>query len=70
AAGANAVILAGAVGMSFVGLTEGSLLGTNVEFQFSFFVLFSLLLLVWRGAGPFSIDHLLRIDEETEPEIL
>ena len=69
AAGANAVILAGAVGMSFIGLTEGSLLGTNLHFQFTFFVFFALLLLVWRGAGPFSLDHLLRIDEEVEPEI-
>ncbi len=70
AAGVNAIIMIGVVGMSFVGLREGSLLGTDIEFQFSMFVLFSLLLLVWRGSGPFSIDHLLRIDEEVEPEIL
>ena len=70
AAAVNAVVLAGAVGMSFVGLTEGSLLGTNIQFQFSLFVFFTLVLLVWRGSGPFSVDHLLRIDAEKEPEIV
>ncbi len=69
AAAVNAVILAGAVGINFIGLGEGSLLGSNVNFQFTLFVFFALLLLIWRGSGPFSLDHLLRIDEEKEPEI-
>ncbi len=69
AAGANAVILLGAVVASLSGNVEGSILGSNLNFQFTVFVLLSLLLLVWRGSGPFSLDHLLRIDAEKEPEI-
>ena len=34
------------------------------------FVFVTLLILVWRGYGPLSLDHLLRIDEEEEPELL
>jgi MFS transporter, NNP family, nitrate/nitrite transporter len=71
AAGANGLILAGAVVMTFIGATAdpGSLLGTNVDFQFSALVFFSLALFVWRGSGPFSLDHLLRMDAEKEPEL-
>ena len=32
--------------------------------------LFTLALFVWRGAGPLSLDHLVRLDSESEPEIL
>ena len=71
AAAANALILFGAVVMASVTAAgQETMLGTNVDFQFSSFVFFSLLLLTWRGAGPLSLDHLVRIDRETEPEIL
>jgi uncharacterized membrane protein YphA (DoxX/SURF4 family) len=43
---------------------------TNVDFQFTAFVLFTLVLFVWRGSGPLSVDHLIRLDAEKEPEIL
>jgi len=69
AAGANAVILAGAVIVQLIGSASTSLLGGNLSFQFTLFVLFALLLLVWRGSGPLSLDHLLRIDEEKEPDL-
>ena len=69
AAGANALILAGAVIVNLAGGASSSLLGGNLSFQFTLFVLFSLLLLVWRGSGPLSLDHLLRIDEEKEPDL-
>jgi NNP family nitrate/nitrite transporter-like MFS transporter len=69
AAGANAVILAGAVVVHLVGDASSSLLGGNLSFQFTFFVFFALLLLVWRGSGPLSLDHLLRIDEDKEPDL-
>ncbi len=71
AAGINGLILLGAVVMTLAGATAdpGSLLGGNVNFQFTALVFFSLLLFVWRGSGPFSLDHLLRIDAEKEPEL-
>ena len=69
AAAANAVILLGAVVIGAVA-AEGSLLGADVTTQFAAFVFFTLVLLVWRGSGPFSLDHLLRLDAEKEPEIL
>ncbi len=69
AAGANAVILLGAAVMSLIGNVSGGLLVANTEFQFTLFIFFSLVLLVWRGSGPFSLDHLLRIDAEREPEL-
>ncbi|MCP3981186.1 MAG: MFS transporter [bacterium] len=69
AAGANAVILAGAVVVHLIGTADSSLLGGNLSFQFTFFVFFSLLLLVWRGSGPLSLDHLMRLDEDREPDL-
>lgn len=71
AAGANGLILLGAVIMTLIGATGDpeSLLGTNIDFQFTALVFFSLALFVWRGSGPFSLDHLLRIDAEKEPEM-
>jgi NNP family nitrate/nitrite transporter-like MFS transporter len=68
AAAANALVLVGAIGVSFAGMT-GSVVGANEATQFTLFVFFTLVLLVWRGSGPFSLDHLLRIDVEKEPEI-
>ena len=71
AAAANAIILFGAVIFSLAGATaSGSVLGTNVDFQFTAFVFFTLVLFIWRGAGPLSLDHLVRLDVEKEPEIL
>ncbi len=71
AAAANAVILAGAMAVSVAGATSaGSLFGENVHFQFTAFVFFTLVLFVWRGSGPLSLDHLMRLDSEKEPEIL
>ncbi|MCA9229987.1 MAG: MFS transporter [Planctomycetales bacterium] len=71
AAAANAIILLGAVIVAVSGTTVGgSLLGTNVDFQFTAFVFFSLVLFIWRGSGPLSLDHLMRLDVEKEPEIL
>jgi NNP family nitrate/nitrite transporter-like MFS transporter len=69
AAAANAMIMAGAVIVALMGDAAGSLLGSNLSFQFTFFVFFTLLLMVWRGSGPLSLDHLLRIDSEKEPEL-
>ncbi len=66
-AAANAVVLFGAAVASLIGSTgDGSLLGTNIDFQFTTFVFFTLILLVWRGSGPLSLDHLLRVDGEKE----
>ncbi|MCA9248101.1 MAG: MFS transporter [Planctomycetales bacterium] len=71
AAAANALILLGAVVISLTGSTfDGSLLGENVDFQFTAFVFFTLVLFTWRGAGPLSLDHLARIDAEKEPEVV
>jgi uncharacterized membrane protein YphA (DoxX/SURF4 family) len=71
AAAANALILQGAIVISLVSAPSASnLLGSNTDFQFTFFVFFTLLLFIWRGAGPLSIDHLMRLDAEKEPEIL
>jgi NNP family nitrate/nitrite transporter-like MFS transporter len=71
AAAANAVILFGAVIVTTMKSTvTGDLLGTNVDFQFTTFVFFTLVLFVWRGSGPLSVDHLMRLDAEKEPEIL
>ena len=71
AAAANAVILFGAVVVAITSTAVGeSLLGTNVNFQFTTFVFFTLVLFIWRGSGPLSLDHLMRLDSEKEPEIL
>ncbi len=67
AAGANAVVLIGAIVVSF-SESIGGLFSTNETSQFTMFVFFSLVLLVWRGSGPFSLDHLLRADSERELE--
>ena len=68
AAAVNAVVMLGAVIVSLTG-TQGSLWGSNLGFQFTLLVCFSLLLLVWRGSGPLSLDHLLRIDEEKQAQV-
>ncbi len=64
----NAVVLLGAVGMHLAGNGAQGLLGTNLDFQFTFFVFFTLALLVWNGSGPLSLDHHLRLDPESRGE--
>ncbi|MAG58176.1 MAG: hypothetical protein CMJ83_17965, partial [Planctomycetes bacterium] len=63
-AGVNALVMLGAVGVHVFGTASGGLFTTNVDFQFTFFVFFVLALLVWRGAGPLSLDRVLN---DTEP---
>ena len=58
AAGANAAVLFGAAVLSLVGSGSATGLLDNVDFQFTSFVFFALALLVWRGAGPLSLDYL------------
>jgi uncharacterized membrane protein YphA (DoxX/SURF4 family) len=66
AAAANAAVLFGAVVIALVGTGgTGGLFG-NVDFQFTSFVFFALALLVWRGAGPLSLDHLFLADNDKE----
>jgi len=69
AAAANAVILLGAVIVHLVGTSGAALAGDNLSFQFTVFIFFTLVLQVWRGAGPLSLDHLLRIDSDKEPDL-
>ncbi len=71
-AAVNSLILFGAVVITLATASDagGSLFGSNVDFQFTSFVFFALALFIWRGSGPFSLDHLLRLDAEKEPEIL
>ncbi len=53
----NITVLLGAA--SFVHAGQG-LFGASQDLQFALFVLFALMLLLWRGSGTFSMDHLLR----------
>jgi NNP family nitrate/nitrite transporter-like MFS transporter len=62
AAGLNALVLLGAAGASVFIKEGGGLLTTNIEFQFTFFVFFMLLMVAWRGSGPFSLDRILRFE--------
>ncbi|MFC1758323.1 MFS transporter [Planctomycetota bacterium] len=64
AALANAGVLLGAVAYSLAGATGAGGLLSSVDFQFTSFVFFALVLLVWRGAGPLSLDHLFQADQE------
>jgi uncharacterized membrane protein YphA (DoxX/SURF4 family) len=68
-AGINAVVLLGAVVVHVAGTAGATLMGDNLSFQFTLFIFFTLLLQVWRGAGPLSLDHLLQIDSEKEPDL-
>ena len=64
------MILAGAVLVHVLGSTaDATFMGSNLSFQFTFFIFFTLVLQVWRGAGPLSLDHFLRIDSEKEPDL-
>lgn len=66
AAGLNGLVLFGAVIVALMGAGGNGLLVANVDFQFTFFVFFCLVLLVWRGAGPLSLDHLVQSEAEKE----
>ena len=59
AATVNSIILAGATVLTLSGGWESSFLA-NVDFQLSALVFFTLLLFIWRGSGPLSIDFFLR----------
>jgi len=69
-AAANALILFGAMIRALTSSGGVGLLSGNIDFQFTSFIFFTLVLFVWRGAGPLSLDHLIRLDAEKEPEIL
>jgi NNP family nitrate/nitrite transporter-like MFS transporter len=58
----NAAVLLGAVVLAGIGAAAGGGLFTNVDFQFTSFVFFALLLVTWQGAGPLSLDELFRSD--------
>jgi uncharacterized membrane protein YphA (DoxX/SURF4 family) len=64
AAAANAAVLFGAAIIALMGTGGVGGLLANVDFQFTAFVFFALTLLVWRGAGPLSLDHLFSADDE------
>ena len=66
AAGANALVLLGAVVVTLIGASGGELLVANTDFQFTTFVFFCLVLLVWRGSGPLSLDHFVQSEAEKE----
>lgn len=66
AAGINGLVLFGAVVVALLGAGNGGLLIANVDFQFTFFVFFCLVLLVWRGSGPLSLDHLMKSEAEKD----
>ncbi len=57
AAAANNLVLTGAV--IFVHSADG-LFGASQDMQFAIFVLFALVLLMWRGSGDFTMDRLVR----------
>ncbi len=73
AAAGNAIVLFGAVIMAASTSTDASsLLGANVDFQFAALIFFTLLLFIWRGAGPLSLDYFVRrldSDKESESEV-
>jgi len=69
AAGLNALVMLGAVGVHTFGTQAGGLFSTNIDFQLSFFVFFTLLLITWRGAGPMSLDRLLSGEKDREAEL-
>ncbi len=57
AAAVNIPVLLGAV---FIVHSKSSLFAPDQGLQFSIFVLFTLVLLVWHGSGRFSLDHVLK----------
>jgi len=64
AAGANALVLVGAVGIHMVGSTGLDMVGRNLNLQFAALVLAVLLVFLWQGADRFSLDRLTRADDQ------
>ena len=62
----NAAVLFGAMLIALMGMGDVGGLFTSVDFQFTAFVFFTLVLLVWQGAGPFSLDSLFHGANEPE----
>ncbi len=62
AAGLNALVVLGAVGYHVFGAAVGDLLTRNESFQFTLFVFVTLVLVAWRGSGPFSLDRYLAFE--------
>jgi NNP family nitrate/nitrite transporter-like MFS transporter len=65
AAGLNALVMLGAAGFHLFGEDGGGVLTDNLSFQFTFFVFVTLVLVAWRGSGPFSLDRILRFESGT-----
>jgi len=59
----NAVVLAGATVIHLTGAGADQMIVENMDFQFSALVLVTLIVFVWQGAGRFSLDRLMRGDE-------
>ncbi len=63
----NIPVLLGAI--FFVNLKDGLFGGGGTELQFSIFVLFSLILIFWKGSTKFSLDYFLNTDWNAKKEI-
>jgi uncharacterized membrane protein YphA (DoxX/SURF4 family) len=68
-AGINAIVVLGAVLLTLVRATGAGLLVTDVDFQFTSFVFFSLFILTWQGAGPFSLDRMYQTENRTSQAV-
>ena len=66
AAALNAVVLVGASAIHLIGTTSAGILSTNLDFQFAVFVLVTLVVFLWSGAGGLSLDGMLRGEERGE----
>ena len=66
AAAINAIVLFGAAVTALAGAQAAGGLLENTDFQFTAFVFVALALLVWRGAGPLSLDFLFQGDQENQ----
>ncbi|MAE45478.1 MAG: MFS transporter [Planctomycetes bacterium] len=60
----NAIVVAGAAFVHLTGMVGLEMLGANTDFQFAFFILVTLVVIFWQGAGGFSLDRMLREDNE------
>lgn len=68
-AGINAIVVLGAVLLTLVRATGAGLLVTDVDFQFTSFVSFCLLILTWQGAGPFSLDRMYQTENRVSQAV-
>jgi uncharacterized membrane protein YphA (DoxX/SURF4 family) len=67
-AGLNAVVLAGATFIHFIGMESIGLIGGDPDFQFAMLVLVTLLVFLWQGSGRFSMDRMMRGDDGVSPQ--